>query len=259
MSSICAFHGVDHKVGVTMIAQSVAESIATCRPDIDVLFISLNGRKSAEYVRESVRCIDEFKPQIDSKMIVPTELVQKCRHKGNLHILAGVKQEEEGRYYFPEGIKYLISSLKPLFPIIIADTGSELDSGLAIGGLLCSSENYLVLTQQETSLDRFDKKRRVLETAKIDFPFLVVNKHMDNDPHSMGYMERRTEYEKSNLFKVAMTGYDRDAELHRCSLLEFKSGGYRNDIALIANHILGNAGIPEGESRGGKKKWRGLI
>src|SRR5665647_1130568 len=54
MDKLFSFHGIDHKVGVTMIAQSVAELIANERKDLKILLITLNGRKNAGYVKKDI-------------------------------------------------------------------------------------------------------------------------------------------------------------------------------------------------------------
>ena len=65
MENIVAFHGADHKAGVTMVAQSVAQIIAESNPDIRVLFAALNGRKSCEFIKKPGKTIAEYKIQTE--------------------------------------------------------------------------------------------------------------------------------------------------------------------------------------------------
>ena len=73
MDKFYTFHGADHKVGVTMIAQSVAEIIASERPNMKILLITLSGKKSNDYLKEEIRSIDGYRNKIESKIIEPKE------------------------------------------------------------------------------------------------------------------------------------------------------------------------------------------
>lgn len=259
MDNLFAFHGIDHKVGVTMVAQSVAELIASQNSNINVLFISLNGRKNCEYVREEVKTIDEFKLQLDSQMIISKDFLRDCSHKGNLYILAGLVNEQDERYYFPDSAKYLLESVSDCFKVIITDTGSELDNGLAFGGLSIAAKKYLVLTQLESNLSRYDQKISWVEKAKVKFDALIVNKFSEEDPHTMKYITERLYLDKNKLFKIQAAGYDRQAELQHKTLIEFKTDSYLEDISIIANSILQEVELPTIKVQRKNKLWKNFI
>src|SRR5665647_3532592 len=100
MDKLFSFHGIDHKVGVTMIAQSVAELIANERKDLKILLITLNGRKNAGYVKENIETIDNYRMQIDSKIIISKDFLGGTKRYENLHMLAGLMKESEERLKF---------------------------------------------------------------------------------------------------------------------------------------------------------------
>lgn len=259
MNNLFAFHGIDHKVGVTMVAQSVAELIASQNSNINVLFVSLNARKNCEYVKEEVKTIDEFKLQLDSQMLICKDFVRECRHKGNLYILAGLSNEQEERYYFPDSAKYLLESVESSFEIIIADTGSELDNGLALGGMLIAAKNYLVLTQLESNLCRYENRAPWFEKAEVKFGGLIVNKFYKDDPHTLKYIIERLYYDKEKTFRVQAAGYDRQAELEHKTLMEFKTDSYLEHITIIANDVLERAALPQIELQRKNKLWKSFI
>lgn len=259
MSRFYVFHGIDHKVGVTMVAQSVAELIAECEKDMKVLFLALNGRLNAEYVREDVRSIDDFKMELDSKIFTVTEFMRKCRQKDNFYMLAGVANEAEERMYFPATVEYLLSELKGKFDVIISDTGSTIDNGLALGALIEADCNYLITTQNESSIARLEKQREIFDRSEISFDNVIVNKFYEKDPYSLAYIRTRLSLDKERVLKIAMADYERQAEMNHCTLMQFNDSDYERDIVNLANEILldiGGQGIRK-RSRG--LKWKSFI
>ncbi|MBF0980174.1 MAG: hypothetical protein HXK71_02450 [Clostridiales bacterium] len=259
MSNFYVFHGIDHKVGVTMVAQSIAEIIASYKKGMNVLFLALNGRLNAEYVKEEVHSIDDFKVELDSKIFTVTDFMRKCRQKDNFYMMAGVANEEEERLYFPSVVEYLLGELKDKFDVIIADTGSTLDNGLALGALLMADCNYLITTQQESALTRLEKQRDIFDKSDISFDAVVVNKFYEKDPHSLGYIRSRMGLDKERISKISMADYERQAEMNHCTLMEFNNSDYEKDILNVANEILldiGGEGIRK-RSRG--LRWKSFI
>lgn len=259
MSNFYVFHGIDHKVGVTMVSQSIAEIIASYKKGMNVLFLALNGRLNSQYVKEDVHSIDDFKVELDSKIFMVTDFMRKCRHKDNFYMMAGVANEEEERLYFPSIVEYLLEELKDKFDVIIADTGSTLDNGLALGALLSADCNYLVTTQHESALMRLEKQRDIFDKSDISFDAVVVNKFYEKDPHSLGYIRARFGLDKERIAKISMADYERQAEMNHCTLIEFDNSDYEKDILNVANEILldiGGEGIRK-RSRG--LRWKSFI
>lgn len=258
MDKLFAFHGIDHKVGVTMIAQSVAEIIAYERKDLKILLITLNGRKNAGFVKEKIETIDHYKMQIDSKIFIAKDFPGDTKQRENLYMLAGLVKENEERYYFPDSAAYLLEAIEDQFDIIISDTGSEIDNGLAVGGLLMSHCNYLVLSQMESSLRRFEELQERYLKSSITFEKFIVNKFEDKDPYTLPYIGKRLSIEKTNLIKVQHVDYGKQAEMAYKSLIEFRDEKYRGDVGFIANLILAKMGQKE-INPGKKLKWKNFI
>lgn len=258
MEKLFAFHGVDHKVGVTMVAQSVAEVLAHGRKDLKVLLITLNGRKNKEYVKENVDTIDDYKMRMDSKLIISKDFAASTRKRENLHMLAGLMKEEEERYYFPDSASYLLEAIEDQFDIIISDTGSEIDNGLALGGLTVAGSKFLVLTQLESSLKRFENQKERYQTAGIRFEHYLVNKFEEKDPYGISYLSKRLNIGKDQILKIQNAEYSRQAEMEYKSLVEFQDSRYKSDIHQIANHILRKNGH-DSISTGKKTLWKNFI
>lgn len=258
INNLFVLHGVDHKVGTTMVTQSISKIIADEKSEIKVLQISLNGREGAEYVRETPPCIDSMKINIDNKMLSCSDFLRLCRQKENYFMLAGITNEMEERYYYPETTEYLLKEISPEFDLIIADSGNEIDNGLAIGALSNSENNFLVFTQQETILKRYERIKRIYRRMNIDFKHYIINKYCEEDPYNLNYIADRLEIDMESFFKIEAGNYARQAEMDYKTLIEYKNDKYSKDILKIANEILINRGIaPIEEKR--KRKWKSFI
>lgn len=258
MENIIVFHGVDHKVGTTMISQSVAEFLASMYKELKVLFVTLNGREGAEYVNEVPETVEGLKDHIDSRMISHVDFYKVCNKKDNFYMLGGIKNEVEERYYYPDTADYLLTSIRDKFDIIIADSGNQLDNGLAMGALNATSNKFLVLTQQETIISRWEKMKGIYEQMNIFFCDYIVNKFYLEDPYSVDYIAERLKIERDKFKVVEFAGYGREAEIDGQTLLEYKNSKYIESIEEIANLILSKMDIPIIKNRR-KHKWKNFI
>lgn len=256
--NLFTFHGADHKVGTTMIAQSIAEIITAYNPGLKVLLIAMNGRESAEYFREAPSGIDTLKFHIDNRMITGEDFLKTCTHKGNFYIMAGISNEIEARYYHPDMAKHLLEEVSPEFDLIIADSGNDLDNGLAAGALAESGEVLFITTQQESSVRRYERKRKLLDDLGVEISLFLVNKYYEQDPYGLSYLASRMGTGKDRFRKIDSAGYSRQAEIDYRTLMEYKNEAYRADIAAVANYILNKAGFPE-IRRQRKSRWKSFI
>lgn len=256
--NLFTFHGTDHKVGTTMTSQVIAETISANHTNLKILLIAMNGRTSTEYIREEPVSIESMKFHIDNRMISGEEFLKTCTHKGNFYILAGVANETEARYYHPDMAKYLLEEVAPEFDLVIADSGNELDNGLAAGTMTVSEEIFLVMTQQESAIRRYEKNRKLLDELGIEISAYVVNKYYDQDPFGLPYIADRLEVGKEKLYKIISAGYSRQAEIDYRTLLGYKNEAYQADIIALANSILSKAGIAEIQ-RQRKSRWKSFI
>lgn len=258
LHNLFSFHGADHKVGTTMISQSVAEIISSNHPNLQILLIAMNGRESTEYIRESPVGIDSMKFHIDNKMITGEDFLKTCTHKGNFYIMGGISNETEGRYYHPEMAKYLLEEVAPEFDLVIADCGNELDNGLVVGTLSASEEVFLVASQQESVIRRYEKNRKIFDDLGIGIYEFIINKYYEQDPFGLPYIASRLEIEKEKFLKVETAGYSRQAEIDYKTLLEYKNEEYLQDIIAVANDILNKNGFLEIQ-RQRKSRWKSFI
>lgn len=258
MEKLFVFHGVDHKVGTTMISQSVAEHISNSYPDLKVLFMTLNGRESAEYVRETPQTIEGIKIHIDNKILDNETFKRSCKKTESLYMLAGILNESEERFYYPDTVRYLLDSVIPEFNIIIIDSGNEIDNGLAFGSLVSTNNRFLLISQQESVIKRWEKLRTIYEKLGISFENYIINKYYEEDPYGLSYIADRLELSKSSLVKVEGVHYARRAEMDYKTLLEYRNDKYNENIEEISNLILNRIGRAINKKQR-KNKWISFI
>lgn len=241
-----------------MVSQSVAEMIAAQTNGVKVLYLSLNGRESTEYVKETPVFIDSIKNHIENKMLNGHDFLRICMYMKNLYMLAGICNELEERHYHPEMAIYLLEEVAPEFDLIIADCGNDPDNGLAVGGLSISCETIFVMTQQESALKRYEKLRETYDAMGVHFDAYLVNKFFGHDPYSLQYIAERLQLDKGQLWKIEAAGYSMQAEMDYKTLLDYKSEKYSEDVTSVANHILSKSGF-EMITKARKRKWKSFI
>jgi hypothetical protein len=256
--NLFAFFGADHKVGTTMITQSVAEIISTAYPNLKILLIAMNGRESCEYTREAPAGIDGMKIHIDNKMVNGEDFLKVCTHKGNFYHMAGISNEPEARYYYPDTAKNLFEEVAPEFDLVVADCGNELDNGLAVGTLSIAEESFFIAAQQETAIRRYEKNRKLIEDLDIGISAFIINKFYEQDPYGLPYFANRFEQDKGKFLKIESAEYSRQAEIDHKTLLNYKNEGFRMDIIIVANVILKKSGLNEIQKRR-KSRWKSFI
>ena len=128
----------------------------------------------------------------------------------------------------------------------------------SLGGLLLSNDNYLILTQLESSLRRDEEQQDRFLKEGIGFTKFIVNKLEDKDPYTLQYIGKRLNVEKSMLLKVQKVDWGKQAEMEYKTLIEFRDERYRDDIGTIGNQILMKMGENGINSRK-KSKWKNFI
>ncbi len=258
MSSFHAFHGADGKTGTTMITQSVAEYIAFNRKELKIMMVSMHGRPGTEYVDRVGESIEGIRLHLDSRLLDTEKLVMGSKKDGNFYMLGGVESIEQIRSYYPEMAAYLLKSLEGSFDLILADTGNDIDNGLAIGALENIGDRYCIITQQESIIKRYESLQPIYDKLKIKFSAHIVNKHIESDLYGLDYIGKRLRLPRENLMKVSASGYERQAESDHRTLLSYKSDDFCRDIRMIANRVLSQAHIAPIDTER-KKKWLPFI
>ena len=241
-----------------MTAQSVAELIAKEKKELAVLFTALNGRASSEYMSAGAVKIDEFKIQLKSGIGIDKNTLNADRKIENLYIIAGVEREEETRYFVPDMAELLLQSLADKFDLIIIDSGSEIDNGLAFGALSMNSIKYLIMEQSESSVKRYEKMHELYERLNVDFDKYILSKYLEDDPLTVNYISSRLLINKSLFFSIGFDDKGRISEMEYRTLLDTGHDRYRADITAIANDVIRAMGLEKIQLKR-KRTWNSFL
>jgi len=241
-----------------MAAQSIAELIAKEKKELSVLFAALNGRKSVEYMCESVVPIDEFKIRLKSGIGIDKSMLSANKKIDNLYIISGLDKEEEARSFLPEMADVLIQSLNDKFNLIIIDAGSEIDNGLAYGAVKMNGLKYLVIEQSESSVARYEKMKEIYDRLNINFDKYILSKYYSDDPLSVNYISSRLSLNKSSFFEIGYSDKGRASEMEYRTLLEAGQDKYCSDIVKIANDMMAAMNL-ESILLKRKRAWNSFI
>jgi hypothetical protein len=258
MSEYFIFHGIDHKVGTTMLSMSVAEAAAEKLSEKKVLFLALNGRESTEYTREGAESIDALKSRLESRLLGEDELTAHCRRVKKLSVLGGIANEEEERYYMPESAAFLMDVAGRAFDAIFVDSGNSLDSGLAFGALSYDANRFFVLTQQETALSRWEKRRSLYEKLDIAPKSYILNNYAEKDIYPADYVARRFSEERQRFHCVRLAPDGRLAEIEHRSLWAGSDAGFAEDIEGLAAAVIDGYTL-EPAARKRRRFWKNFT
>jgi hypothetical protein len=240
-----------------MISQSIAEIAAELFSDMKVLFVAMNGRPSLDYFNGTAGYIDALKSRLEGGLLSGPELESFCSNTRNLFLLGGIENEDEERYYHPELAASLLEISKQIFDLVIVDCGNRLDNGLAFGALTQRSECYLIMSQTESSLARWEKRRSVYRMLGIRPNAFILNMYNGRDIYPLDYVANRLSLETGVFQKVRCSSEGRRAEVEKKTLksldLQFKKDVKRLTEIILTRTVLGAA------SRKRSSVWRSFI
>jgi hypothetical protein len=225
-----AFHGVDHKVGTTLLAQTTAEWYAQNRPKSRVLLVAFNRRKSCDFIREEPPSLETFRIPENGSPPLAEQVFRRFQVQGNFYAMAGLEQEWNDRRYFPNHAEHIIGEARHFFQVIIADTGCDLDSGLALGALQQPGCHVLVTTQSEGALGRWEEQRERYRQLNISFFMAVLNKHQREHPLSLSYVMERMEEAGEFWLPIPYAPDGYRAEWEKRSLLSYHHRGCHRQL-----------------------------
>lgn len=264
VKNIVTFFGSDSKVGTTITAQAVAETLAAGVYG-NIFLCFLNGSPSRDYYNTDnfVSGLDSLKVKIMNEVLTGNELIDTCVNIGNLYILPGVDNIFDVRHYHPKHVEYLINLASKNFSAVIIDAGSRIDYLLSVGALNCTSLRYLVTTQQDSAWRNYQRiSEQVFPKVDIDPKsfLLIVNKYINSS-------ELYTASQIAEMYKSTLAGtlpyvdYGWQAERDKKTLLNYDNREYNDKLGEIAKVISAQLSLdfnysePKKNFLGGVFKW----
>jgi len=161
------------------------------------------------------------------------EISEKSHYKDNLHIIEGLHTPGTGSMVHPNTASAFLRSLKERFDYIICDTGSEIDQGLPLGCLLEADAVYLILSQRETALRRYEWLKMLYEKLHLPIKALVLCRYRKKGVYNEKEIASRLGIEEKNLFVIRESSFGELAEMQDLSLLSFNDKHFSMDLEKL--------------------------
>ena len=247
-----ALHGGDHKTGVTMLTQCIAEHLAEHLKDQTVVQASLQGNPGGDYCQASVQSVEGMRSYLEQNVLNCGELLRECKVQERLYLVRGIWRPEQRRLYHPEVAVYLTEQLRREAAFVVADTRSEAHDGLAVGALGAADLRCLVLTQQGSVIARWERSRGLYRRLRIDFSMMIIDRYLPEATYTKEYMAERLGFPPDCILTVDDSPYGARADGEKKSLLKYRDERFRQGIDRICRRFTEYAGLNYSE----EKRWR---
>ncbi|MEG0292270.1 MAG: hypothetical protein RR495_03800 [Anaerovoracaceae bacterium] len=221
MEKVITYFGADSSVGTTMIAQTTAVALSEIKKRVLLIFASSNPLMDyIEIKAYSDRSIDELRPSLRSGQLSKEEILNVCLNQKSLTILPPIKDMTLIRYYKENDLNKIIELVSDDFDYIIIDGGTNIQYPLGISALLCSDKRYIVITQQEKTINRYKLlAETVLKPLNLSYN-IILNK-FDSNSISYSYKNVQSITGKQNILQIQYCENGWEAELNRETLVKY--------------------------------------
>lgn len=238
MNKVFAFLGADHKCGTSQICQCVAELTASENPLHKVLLLHAHSSAGTDYSPAAAESMERIRPYLADRLLDMEEITEKARWKDNLSVIGGADKPGSDGLYHPDMAGFFLDRLADYYDIILCDCGADIENGLALGSLFKAGRIYVVLSQSETAIRRYEWLRPLYEKLGLTETSYVINRFRSGSVYSGDYMEKRLGLTSEKMFTVRETKNGDSSETDGKSLLYYRDGRFRKNIRAIEKDIL---------------------
>jgi MinD-like ATPase involved in chromosome partitioning or flagellar assembly len=181
-----------------------------------------------------------------------SEIKDNCtehRDFENLFMLRGTDSYTTRGTFYPGHANVFLNAASEEFDCTIADIGTNLQTGFAIGFLKRSNLNILVTTQQAHSLNRYNlRKQDIIRTLGIRFGLLALNKYTGlRNLDGASSLEEKYGTEESAA--IPYSEFCWQAEKESESLLAFSDKSFEKGMSALTKIAMQSAGFDAESSR----------
>lgn len=236
-AGIIVFHGADHKCGTSMIAQCIAEKLASDRPDLRVLLAHTESASGDDYSPVLNESIERMMPYIADRVLDIEDTLERAKLSGNLWMIGGIGDVCAAASFHPDMTVYLLESLRRAFDVIICDSGSDVGSGAALGALLSADRLYMVISQSGSALARYRRFSLLYERLGLSIDAFIINRYDAAAVYDKKCICEKLGLDEEPVFTVRMSEHSERAELDSKSLINYRDGAFMKDIARLKAEI----------------------
>ena len=242
MGVVIAFYGADHKCGTSMLVQCFAEYTAQKYKDCNVMLIHTENGECEEYSPNVKESLESIRPYLAEKLIDTSSVMEKSRYKDNLFIIGGASRPGSSNLYHPDMAQYLVAVLSENFDFVICDSGSEIEHAMTLGSLYSADYVYVVTTQDEYCIRRFEWIKPLLEKVNIRLSGVIINKYEEYEVNNVEITALRTGIDEKNVICIRSSKLGRKACQENKTLLAYKDPKFMKDFGKAAELILQRCG-----------------
>ena len=234
---VIAFFGADSKVGTTMLAQSFAEMLTDKGT---VLFLSLSRSFKSAFVRDDIKHIDCFVPEIESGIAIEKNKISKHSHYSNLYILGGLKDVLEPNDFSLEMASKMIENLERMFDWIIIDAGSDMNNALSYAAVTGAFNRFLVFSQNQHCIDKVIDNSKKWELLNLEFNMLIANKFKAFDVNGWDRIKKIFPFPADKIIKIRYVDREREAEAEGKTFFDYGERKFIRDLQLLRECLKEN-------------------
>ncbi|GMA65650.1 hypothetical protein NZD89_27990 (plasmid) [Alicyclobacillus fastidiosus] len=169
---VLAFWGVQPRLGTTVIALSVARSLAS-EHNQSVGMLGLNAYNPGHWMlKDHNHHLDNIHSFLQMKKLNRDLLLNSMEYPHKVRYLLGERNQTRALEYQVEEISYLIDFARSIFDVVLLDVGSILNTPLALQGLSFATHRYVVandsIVTQQVFESQYDYVLRPLGIDKTD-------------------------------------------------------------------------------------------
>lgn len=216
--NVILFHGCDTQVGTTMVALAAAEQLA--EEGHSVLYISAGAIPGNPFLEADAAgaAVDLWGSSFEE-----VDIRQLATEHHGVDVLQGVRSWMNNGSSMMGLLQEICSKSSPLWDWVIIDGGSCGEAGMGRDALEFSSKIFLIITQQEKSLQRWRMRREWLENRMKAQPYYIVNKFIGNGTfYTEGQMQKLLQCDSRHIAAVPYMPYGWQAEKEHCTLMKYR-------------------------------------
>ena len=236
-AGIITFHGADHKCGTSMISQCAAEKLAQDRPDLKVLLVHTESASGDDYSPMLNESVERISPFISDRVLDIDEILERSRLRDNLWIIGGIGDVCAAASFHPDMAIYMLNALRDYFDVIICDSGSEVNSGVALGALLNADRIFMVLSQSGNTLSRYKRFELLYKRLGLSVDLYIINRYERSAVYDKNSICEKLMLPEDKVLTVRCSAYSDRAELDSKSLLNYRDSAFVKDIVRIKTEL----------------------
>ena len=128
---------------------------------------------------------------------------------------------------------------------VLCSCGSDINSGTGLGALLAADKRYLVMAPRESAVRRFEMVRSIFRMMELDFDRIILNRFGSRSIFSPSYLGSRVGMDKNRILTVRESRYGDLCEVDEKSLLGYRDGAFKRDMASLKAMIEADCGSEE--------------